>query len=298
MKQIKLYSILFFLVQNSFSYCQVKGDNETKLRKQLNLYLTKFANDTSNKKHAYNIACNYSLLNLKDSAFIFIQKALHNGYVDRWLLHDSDFDNLKNEKEWKLIKQKMNEDFILKNPSVDTSIVFELFKMKYKDQFVRFEFMSLMDKYGFKSTKLDSIKSVTRKIGILNRNKLDSLINKHGWFNKSIVGANGMKITFLIIQHGNNEYKKKYLDCIKYSVDLGEIPKRYFANFIDRILSADNKKQRYGTELRLINGKGNKYELTPVEDENNLNKRRAKMGLEPIEDYLLRNGIEYILPEK
>jgi hypothetical protein len=39
-------------------------------------------------------------------------------------------------------------------------------------------------------------------------------------------------------------------------------------------------------------------QLEPIEDESNVDERRAKMGLGPLADYLKRFGIEYRKPTK
>jgi hypothetical protein len=59
----------------------------------------------------------------------------------------------------------------------------------------------------------------------------------------------------------------------------------------------EGKKQIYGSQLTRNNMTG-KYELWPVEDEENLDKRRASVGLEPIAKYLERIGVTYIPPKK
>ena len=58
----------------------------------------------------------------------------------------------------------------------------------------------------------------------------------------------------------------------------------------DRILMRTGKKQKYGSQVTCPNGVCDVY---PIEDPDNVNKRRASVGLEPIEDYLMRFGIEY-----
>ena len=53
--------------------------------------------------------------------------------------------------------------------------------------------------------------------------------------------------------------------------------------------------QLYGTQL-WKSPKTMKLELLPIQDERNVNKRRAEIGLEPLENYLRPLGIDYHLP--
>ena len=56
------------------------------------------------------------------------------------------------------------------------------------------------------------------------------------------------------------------------------------------------KKQLYGSQLRRT--KQGKMELYPIEDEPNVNKRRAAMGLGLLEDYVRGWGLTYTLPKE
>ncbi len=64
----------------------------------------------------------------------------------------------------------------------------------------------------------------------------------------------------------------------------------------DRVLTTQGKKQIYGSQLR-TNEKTGKYEFYPIEREANVDKRRASVGLEPLEQYAKYFGVDYILPK-
>ena len=55
------------------------------------------------------------------------------------------------------------------------------------------------------------------------------------------------------------------------------------------------KKQIYGSQV--VYDKQGAPMFYPIEDEKNVNTRRAKMGLQPIEEYAKFFGIEYKLQE-
>ena len=62
-----------------------------------------------------------------------------------------------------------------------------------------------------------------------------------------------------------------------------EMPKQDFAYLTDQVLVAEGKKQRYGTQLQLENGK---LQPAPIEDPAHVDARRRSMGLGPLADYL------------
>ena len=60
----------------------------------------------------------------------------------------------------------------------------------------------------------------------------------------------------------------------------------------DRIAIGKGQKQIYGSQL-YQDKKNGKYLLSPIEDEINVNKRRASVGLGSIEEYVKHWGIIY-----
>jgi hypothetical protein len=50
----------------------------------------------------------------------------------------------------------------------------------------------------------------------------------------------------------------------------------------DRVLLAEGKKQVYGTQFTLVNGK---CKPRPLEDEANVDQRRKEVGLRPLAEY-------------
>ena len=104
-------------------------------------------------------------------------------------------------------------------------------------------------------------------------------------------------MAFLIVQHAELDYQKKYLPDQR-----GRRPERSppvrSGDVEDRILTREGKKQIYGTQLRL-NQTTQRMELYPIDDEENVNARRAEAGLEPLAEYLKRAfGIDYAAPKR
>jgi hypothetical protein len=65
----------------------------------------------------------------------------------------------------------------------------------------------------------------------------------------------------------------------------------------DRILTREGKKQMYGTQLR-TNDQTKLWELFPIEDEENVDLRRAAVGLPSMAEYLKYFGLTYTPPNK
>ncbi len=134
--------------------------------------------------------------------------------------------------------------------------------------------------------KWEKVKEVYHK----NSEWLKGIILQEGWPSSETVGEQGELYAWLIIQYADDVSLQK--ECLKL---LERFPKtkerkQYIAYLTDRILITENKAQVYGTQFSY----GKPF---PVQDKQNLDKRRSEMGLEPLSQYTKRisriNSREY-----
>jgi hypothetical protein len=126
--------------------------------------------------------------------------------------------------------------------------------------------------------------------------QIESLIAKYGWMGISFVGNKGNSALFFVIQHADLETQLKYVSLLQQSVEAGESKPSYLALMKDRILMRQGKHQIYGSQV--VYSESGEPMFYPIEDEKNVNIRRAKIGMQPIEDYAKLFGIEYKLPHR
>ncbi|WP_256967440.1 DUF6624 domain-containing protein [Xanthomonas oryzae] len=97
------------------------------------------------------------------------------------------------------------------------------------------------------------------------------------------VGEAAVSAQFLLLQHSDDRtLRADIARQMQELVDKGDFPKDEFATFIDRQLVFDGKPQRFGTQAN------ESFELYPIEDESNVDKRRESMGLPPIAQLLAK----------
>lgn len=179
----------------------------------------------------------------------------------------------------------------------------ELVKMGEDDQKHRQEMMVLMDRLAVSDSEKVAKKwrqAVERQNALdsKNRQRLDEIAKEFGWPKRSVFGEEASGVAFLIVQHAELDYQKKYLPLIKEAVARKEARQSDLALLEDRILTREGKNQIYGTQLRL-NQTTQRMELYPIEDEENVDARRVAVGLEPLAQYLKRAfGIDYVQPKK
>jgi hypothetical protein len=116
-----------------------------------------------------------------------------------------------------------------------------------------------------------------------NTAELRAIVTQFGWPGRSLVGQRGASAAWLLVQHADHDrpFQKQCLKLMQAAPD-GEVSKQDLAFLIDRVLLAEGKKQRYGTQFKQT-GRGVTPE--PMEDEASVDVRRAKMGLSPIAEY-------------
>ena len=122
-----------------------------------------------------------------------------------------------------------------------------------------------------------------RKIDDANYKKIIDLISVYGYPTSKLVGKKAMKSFWLVIQH-QNRHPGLQKACLK-KCDFGKSEVAYLT---DRILVHENKKQIYGTQFKLKNGR---YVLCPLRNYTHVSKLRKSAGLESLETYLKRAGV-------
>lgn len=170
----------------------------------------------------------------------------------------------------------------------------ELVKMGEEDQKLRAQLRAQMTgKTTIAREELAALWKEQEEIDRKNMSRLEEIIAQHGWPSKSLVGAKASTAAFLILQHADLKFLEKYFPLLKEAAGKGEADPADAAMMEDRVLMYQGKKQIYGTQLHSADGK---TELYPIEDEANVDARRAAVGLPPLAEYLKHFGLEYKPP--
>ncbi len=112
---------------------------------------------------------------------------------------------------------------------------------------------------------------------------LKEIIDKQGWLKNSDVGLDGADAALLIVQHAiaDPSFQRQCLDLMT-AVPKDEVSQQNLAHLTDRVLLAEGKNQIYGSQFVVREG-----EWVPLrlEDEKNVDARRAEAGLPPLDEY-------------
>lgn len=167
----------------------------------------------------------------------------------------------------------------------------ELEAMLRADQAHRQEIVRLQEQLGAESAAVKALWAKQLEIDSDNMTRLEEIISEQGWPRQSEVGSDAATGAFIVLQHADLFYQKKYLPLLRKAAEAGDFLRQRLALLEDRILTHEGKKQIYGTQLR--QNEAGEIELHPVDDEAQLDERRAAVGLPPIKDYLKNFGVPY-----
>jgi len=129
-----------------------------------------------------------------------------------------------------------------------------------------------------------------------NLARLEEIIAQRGWPGAGLVAEDGAQAAFLVLQHAPVEAQERYLPQVRQAAAAGQLPTGMAAMLEDRVLMQRGRNQLYGTQLR-VDPATRALSLWPVDDEAHVDERRARVGLNPLADYLRGFGIEYHPPK-
>jgi DNA-binding PucR family transcriptional regulator len=132
-----------------------------------------------------------------------------------------------------------------------------------------------------------------------NLTRLKQIVQAHGWPDERMVGDDGRSAVFLLVQHADRDvpFQKEYLDWLERAFRAGELPAEAgqdVALLTDRVRTNEGRPQLYGMQVEI---QGGQMMVKPIEDEANVDRRRAALGLPPLAEYLAVLRQVYGLPE-
>jgi len=153
------------------------------------------------------------------------------------------------------------------------------------DQKYRQQIDTIEKKYGWESKEMKSLWKVMEEKDSINLIKVKNILDKYGWLGTDIIGERGTQALFLVIQHADPATQEKYLPMMREAVKNGKASGRNLALLEDRVALGQGKKQIYGSQIGRDKKTG-KYYILPLEDPDNVDKRRAAVGLQPLSEYV------------
>lgn len=107
--------------------------------------------------------------------------------------------------------------------------------------------------------------------------ELLTLLPPEGWFYKSVYGDKAAGAAFLIVQHGEPEFQRRFVPVLELLVAKGEVEGTRYALMYDRLAVNEGRPQRYGTQMMCKNARW-VIDYENLEDPEHAQARRDAIG--------------------
>jgi hypothetical protein len=246
----------------------------------------------------YNAACSYALAGDKENAFYHLFYLAENENIKyKDLDHitlDSDLNSLHADDRWNKVVTIVKANKADYEENLNMPLVKELDSIYATDQGLRRQIAEIEKEYGRNSQEMQEHWGKIQKADSINEIKVTKILDEHGWLGADVIGGKGNQTLFLVIQHADIETQIKYLPMMREAVKEGKAQSSSLALLEDRVALRQGDRQIYGSQIGRNNETGESYVL-PLTDPENVNQRRAEVGLGPIEDYVSYFGFEWDL---
>lgn len=266
-------------------------------KKSVEKYTAAFFVEQKSPEDLYNAACSAALLGNNKVAFQWLQLALNKGWSNvNHLTTDSDLKSLHNDKKWPQLVSDMQKVVDAREAKYDKPLQAKLLALFEEDQTIRRDYIKAQKDYGNQSKIVDSLGKVMMHKDSINLGKVTEILDKYGWVGVDKVGGQANQTLFLVIQHSDLKTQQKYLPMMREAVKNNNASSSALALLEDRVALGEGKKQIYGSQIGYDNNTNTEYVL-PLEDPDNVDKRRATVGLGPLADYVKRWNIIWNVEE-
>lgn len=157
---------------------------------------------------------------------------------------------------------------------------------------------SFAEKFGMESEEREAQNKIYKKNHIINEAKIKELLSKYGWPSKDSIGEQGSLTICNVIQHSSPAVRKEYLPMMREAVLSKKLDARFLVRAEDRIATDNGELQIYGGQMKYY-PETKSFNVWPVYDPVNIDKRRAEIGLGSISEFLKnRFDFEWNLEEQ
>lgn len=157
---------------------------------------------------------------------------------------------------------------------------------------------SLIRIYGADSKEADVYQKEYRKNHAVNIIKIKDILDKNIWPDSIQIGAQGNLTICNVLQHADQATREYYIPLMKQAVIDKKLEARFLVRAEDRIATDKGELQIYGGQMKYY-PETKSFNVWPVYDPINIDKRRVEIGLGPIAEFLInRFDFEWNLEEQ
>ena len=166
------------------------------------------------------------------------------------------------------------------------SLTTVLLRILQADQYDRNQMDEVAARFGGDSNQMKALFRHMKQTDSLNLIEVDRILTRYGWLSSARIGPDANRTLFMVIQHADLVTQEKYLPMMTEAVKQSALKASSFALLQDRMALRKGRKQIYGSQIAW-NMKTNQYYVMAIENPDQVDQRRASVGLVPIAVYIL-----------
>jgi hypothetical protein len=157
---------------------------------------------------------------------------------------------------------------------------------------------SLMEVYGVDSKEAEVFQKIYRANHTINIKKIKAILNNNGWPESTMIGDQESRTICNVLQHADQATREHYIPMMRQAVLDKKLEPRYLVRAEDRIATDKGELQIYGGQMKYY-PETKSFNVWPVYDPINIDKRRAEIGLGTIAEHLMnRFDFEWNIEEQ
>ena len=303
-----ILAIILGLFASNFSFSQDKDVYNVLVNEAWNLYQAEDYKHSAEKYskafiawgnkgynfHRYNAARAWAIAKEPDSAFVQLFRIANKGHYSRYgrISTDPDLEELNCDDRWAKVLRIVKENKEKAERKIDRQLMAVLDTIYEEDQEPRRKLAEVEEEYGRKSEEMNSLIEEIDKKDTINLIKVRKILDERGWLGSDVVGRQGNSTLFLVIQHASLKVQEKYLPMFRVAVKKGNGSQRSLALMEDRVALRKGGRQIYGSQIGRDTETG-EYYVSPLEDPENVDSRRAEVGMGKLKEYVSGFGIDW-----
>jgi hypothetical protein len=249
-----------------------------------------------NVYHFYNAASANAHIKHLSNTFLYLNRIVIKDNLTDYnaLSIDSNFSKVHKDRRWQplLVSIIDNKNEVRNN--YGKAVAWELNNIRLENIRRQNRIDSLIVVFGANSQVIREERILAKKPDSLNLLRLKSIINTYGWPGADIIGIEANKQMFNMILNSDFKTEKQFVAVLWQAFIKGNAAPADYAALADKVALIESKSQIYGS---IVKRNGTSWYVPPIIDEHNVNTRRAKIGLTPLEDYLKQYGVTYSVPD-
>jgi len=113
---------------------------------------------------------------------------------------------------------------------------------------------------------------------------MKEIVAKHGWPIKAMVGMDGTRAAWLLVQHADHSvaFQRTCLTLMEAHKETGQVSRADIVYLTDRVHVNEGKPQVFGTQFHVVEGV---HQPRPIRDLEKVDERRKSMGLSTLKEY-------------